>query len=282
MFLVRASGPRIGTACLVMLTIAVTIGPLFLGWEYDRTDLWSRLHPPSGIHWFGTDDLGRDILTRSLLAGRISLLIGVAAAILSTALGTAVGAVAGYGPSWLDNVLMRFTDFMLSLPSLPLLLVVSKLFGGGLVNVILILCAFSWMPLARVVRAQMLSLKEREFAEAARALGCRPIRILVKHLVPNTLSVVIVDTSLRVGTAILTESSLSYLGLGVSPPTPTWGNMLANAQVYLTTAPWAAVFPGLMIFITVLSVNLVGDGLRDVLDPTIRGQGLPQKHSKLR
>ena len=248
------------------------IGPLFSSYSYSKTNLRERLLEPSAAHIFGTDELGRDVALRTMMGGRVSLLVGFAVAILSTVVGVAIGAIAGYFGGHTDSVLMRLTDIMLSIPSLPLLLILSRFGGGSVWSIIAILTLFSWMGLARIVRGSILSIKQREFVDAARLVGARTSRIIIWHILPSTMAPVIVAATLSLGFAIIAESSLSYLGLGVQPPTPTWGQMLINAQQFMESAPWMAIIPGLFLFVTLLCINFLGDGLRDALDPrmTIR------------
>jgi peptide/nickel transport system permease protein len=252
---------------LTAIVLLVLVGPALSPYSYDKVRLQERLRAPCAAHWLGSDELGRDVLTRLLHGGRVSLLVGVAASLLSSLLGSLVGAVAGYYGRLTDTLLMRWTDIMLAIPSLPLLLILSRCAGGTVWGIVVILMAFGWMSLARVVRGSVLSLREIEFVDAARVVGARPARILLVHIVPNALAPILVYTTLNVGYAILAESSLSYLGLGIRPPVPSWGNMLLNAQQHLGDAPWLALFPGLMIFSSLLAINFLGDGLRDALDP---------------
>jgi peptide/nickel transport system permease protein len=240
-----------------------------------------KLQPPSRAHPFGTDTIGRDILARTIYGGQISLSIGVFAAIVEVALGVLVGALAGYFGRWVDDLLMRITEAMLIIPSLFLLIVLAKALGGkvpevdifgrslsGSVVVIILVIGFtSWMYLARIVRANVLSLKELEFILASRALGVSDARIIFRHLLPNTIAPIIVSATLGVSGAILSEAYVSFLGLGVQTPTASWGNMLDSAVKYIQTAPWLWFFPGLLILLTVLCINFIGDGLRDALDP---------------
>ena len=244
-------------------------------------DTSQKLKPPSALHPFGTDVIGRDILARTIYGGQISFLIGISAAIMEVALGTLVGAIAAFYGGWIDSVLMRFTEAMLNIPTLFLLIVTAKFFGGKLPNVdffgreltgsvlviILIIAATSWMYLARIVRASVLSLREMDFVAASRALGVSDQRIILTHLLPNTLAPITVAGTLGVANAILSEAYVSFFGLGVQPPTASWGNMLDSAYQYLEQAPWLWFFTGTLILLTVLSVNFVGDGLRDALDP---------------
>jgi len=237
----------------------------------------TALQPPGGAHLLGTDDLGRDLLARLMFGGRISIAVGITSVLLAITLGTSIGALAGFFGR-LDNPLMRLTDLFLSLPILPLLLIIiflfrdtlRKLFGpeiGIFLMIVSVIALLTWMPVARLVRANFLSLKNKEFVEAARAVGSTDYRIITKHILPNVLSSVLVAATLGVGGAIILESTLSFLGLGFPSDVPTWGRLLFDAQNYLDLAPHLALFPGLLIFLTVLSVNYIGDGLRDALDP---------------
>jgi peptide/nickel transport system permease protein len=215
----------------------------------------------------GTDQLGRDQATRILYGGRVSLAVGLASALIATFLGTLVGALAGYFGKWVDSALMRFTDVMLSIPLLPLVIALSGFLRPSLPMLVGIIGGLGWMGTARLVRGQFLSLRGAEFVEASRALGSGHSRIMFRHILPNAIGPIVVSTTLAVGSAIIVESALSFFGLGVQPPTPTWGNLLTGSSDWLETAPWLAAFPGLFILITVLSVNFLGDGLRDALDP---------------
>ncbi len=236
---------------------------------------------PAPGHWFGTDELGRDVLTRILYGGRISLTVGLSATLLTTALGVLVGSLSGYFGGWVDNVLMRVTDTFLGFPTVFVLILLSSLLReqnvdwlrNSIVVVVIIIATLSWMWPARLVRSLFLVLREREFVLAARSLGAGPGRIILRHILPNCMNAVLVSATLEMAYAIITESGLSYLGFGVQPPTPSWGNILASAQTHVFRAPWLAVFPGVMIFVTVMCINYIGDGLRDAFDPfTIRGK----------
>lgn len=264
-----------GVTVLIIILLLTTFVPLVVNYDALPTDLDHMREAPSSAHIFGTDELGRDLFVRLWAGARISLLIGVATMLISVTIGTVIGAVAGYYGGWVDNVLMRFTDFMLSIPQLFLLLMFAQLLrttnepalSGGPFPIIVIIGVLSWMGIARLVRGEFLSLRSKDFVEASRALGATDARIIFQHILPNAASSIIVAATLRIGAAIITESTLSFLGFGVQPPTPTWGNMLKNAQAQMTYAPWTAIFPGLAIFFTVLAINYVGDGLRDALDP---------------
>lgn len=228
------------------------------------------LEGPSGAHWIGTDEVGRDIFARLIYASRISLSIGFLAAIVAVVVGTSLGSIAGYFGGMADNLIMRFTDAVLSIPSLFFLIVLSVTLGPSVRTMIIVIGLLSWMELARIIRANVLSLKGREFVEAAQTIGARGWTVITRHILPNTLAPMIVAATLGVGNALLTEAAVSYLGLGVQPPEPSWGNMLYNAQSYFFNAPWITLYPGVMILVTVLCINFVGDGLRDALDPRMK------------
>ena len=258
-----------GLIVLLLLALVALLAPYIAPYTFDGQDLNIIGQPqaPSRAHLMGTDQLGRDAFTRVLYGARISLMVGLFSALLATGLGTLIGALAGYYRGLLDALLMRFTDVVLCIPLLPLVIVLSGILRPSVPLLICIVGGLSWMGTARLVRGQFLSLREREFVEASRALGGRDNRIMFRHILPNAVGPIIVSTTLSVGGAIMLESALSFLGLGVQPPTPTWGNLLNYASQWLTGAPWLALFPGLMILITVLSVNFLGDGLRDAFDP---------------
>jgi peptide/nickel transport system permease protein len=266
-----------GVAILALIVLATLLGPLVWTEPKDVINFSEGLQGPSLAHPFGTDDLGHDMLARVLFGGRISLAVGLSAVLLAVLLGTLVGAVAGYFGR-LDNLLMRLTDLFLSLPTLPLLLVVIFLFRDALrdifgdqvgifILIVSVIGVLNWMPVARLVRAQFLSLKQKEFVEAARTIGASDGRIITRHMLPNVLNVVVVAATIGVGGAILTESTLSFLGLGFPSDVPTWGRLLYDAEQYVDIAPHWAFFPGVVVFLTVLSINYIGDGLRDALDP---------------
>ena len=258
-------------AVLAALVLTVAIAPAFIPEERaNQAEPEFIMRPPSAQFPFGTDDVGRDILARSLYGGRISLTIGATAAFLGIGLGLVVGALAGYYGGASDAALMRLADAMLSMPSLLLLIVLGRIFGSSVPVLIAVIGGLSWMTVARIVRGNVLSLREQDFVVAARAMGADSRMVLVRHVVPNTLAPVIVAATLGVGNAILLEAGASFLGLGVGPPTASWGSMLYRAQNVLDFAPWVAIFPGLFILITVLCINFLGDGLRDALDPRIR------------
>jgi peptide/nickel transport system permease protein len=242
-------------------------GPVVSGYSPEAIDPRNAFLPPGAEHWMGTDDVGRDTFTRIIYGARTSLLVGLASMLVSISVGMLLGSLSGYYGGWVDSTLMRFTDAMMSVPRLFLLLVILTLIGGELYMVILVIGVTSWMGPARIVRGEFLHWKEEVFVEAARAIGLPNHRIIYRHILPQVSGSIIVAATLGVAQAILIESAMSFLGLGVQPPTPTWGNMLTNAQNYVWNAPLQALFPGLMILLTVLAYNFFGDGLRDALDP---------------
>jgi len=272
-----------GVVVMTVITIACLVGPILWRIPYSAIDIYNpSLLPPSLAHPFGTDDLGHDIFARVLWGGRISLAVGLTAVLIAISLGTLIGAVSGFFGGRLDQLLMRLTDMFLSLPQLPLLLLTIYLFRdllrrtvgpelGIFVLIVSIVGALTWMPTARLVRASFLSLKRKEFVEAARTVGASNARIIVRHILPNVMSPVLVSATIGVGAAIITESALSFLGLGFPPDVPSWGRLLYDAQNFMDIAPHWAIFPGLFIFLTVLSINYMGDGLRDALDPRRTG-----------
>lgn len=278
---------RLAVASLVALTILTALAALapvieaVRGVSAHAIDLQNRLAGPGLTHWLGTDELGRDVFLRLMYGGQISLVAGLMAAILSAVIGSAVGVAAGYFGGRLDAFLMRVTDGVIALPLLPLLIVLAAVDLGklgipagfdesdttSLYRIVAIIALFGWTTVARLVRGAVLSLREREFILAARSMGAGPVRAMMRHLLPNVLSPIIVATTLSVGNVILFESVLSFLGLGISPPMASWGNMLTNAQDLIWVAPPLAVYPGLFIFATVIAFNFLGDGLQDALDP---------------
>ncbi|HEY8746012.1 MAG TPA: ABC transporter permease [Chloroflexota bacterium] len=270
----------VGAGVFIFLVLATLIGPLLYHVKVSDVDFAAATTPPSLAHPFGTDDLGQDVLARVLWGGRISIAVGLFAMLISITVGTLVGSVAGFFGGIVDSALMRLTDVFISIPQLPLLLLIIYLFrdqithrfgtGGGIFLLLVgVIGGLNWMSTARLVRAGFLSVREKEFMQAARCIGVPARRQIVRHILPNVLSPVIVAGTLSVGSAIIAESTLSFLGLGFPPDVPTWGRMLYDAQNYLGLAPWMAIFPGLMIFLAVLSINYVGDGLRDALDPRL-------------
>jgi len=259
-----------GAAFLVLVALVAVFAPVVA--PHDPYAIVDRpLRPPNDASWLGTDDVGRDLLSRLIHASRVTLAVGVGAALLTASIGTLVGALAGFYGGRTDTLLSGWINVMLSIPTLPLALVVSAFVEVTLPLLILIIGGVSWTGTARIVRAETLSLRERDFVAAARALGSADARLVARHILVNALPPIIVAATLQVATAILAESALSYLGYGIQPPVASWGNMLQNAQRYLRTAPALAVYPGLLISLTVVSINFVGDALRDALDPARKG-----------
>jgi peptide/nickel transport system permease protein len=259
---------------IILILIVTALGAPFIApFDPIQQTLTDRLLAPSWQHWMGTDQYGRDIFSRLVYGSRISLAVGFVAVSIYIFIGTLVGAVSGFYGGWLDTVLMRLVDILLCIPTFFLILMVIAFVGPSIINVMIIIGLTAWTDVARLVRGEVLSLKEREFVQAARVIGMKDSRILLKHIIPNAMGPLLVVATLGVGGSILTESSLSFLGLGVQPPMPSWGNMLQEGKDHLTDAWWLVTFPGLAIFITVLGYNLLGGGLRDLLDPRLRGSG---------
>lgn len=259
----------VSSVILLFIVLAAVFAPLLAPFGETEQNLSNTLESPNGTFWLGTDTLGRDNFSRILYGGRISLLVGVSVALISTFIGTTVGMLAGYFGGWLDATLMRITDIFLSVPFLMLAIMAARILGGSVRDVVLVLSFLGWMTLSRIIRGQVLSLREREFVEAARALGVPSHRIISRHLLPNLVGIITVNGSLAVAGGILAESGLSFLGLGVDPTeTATWGNMLGGNEGYMIISPWLVWFPGLAIVLTALCVSYIGDGLRDALDPT--------------
>jgi len=271
----RHPGAIAGSIMLGIIILAVVLAPLS---PYDpiATDIPNRLQPPSLEHPFGTDQLGRDLLTRCLYGGRVSLAVGFLVVVITLVIGVPLGAIGGYFGGWMDNVIMRFTDAALSLPSLLVLILLSAILReidipfferNSVLTIALVIGSLSWMTNARLVRASYLTLREKDFVTAANCMGASNLRIMGRHILPNTVGPIIVASTLEMGYAIMEEAGLSFLGFGIQPPTPSWGNLLSNAQEHLAKHPWLAIFPGLMIFLTIISINYIGDGLRDAFDP---------------
>jgi len=271
----RHPGAIASSALLLILVLALILVS-FSPYDPERSNIARRLEPPSWDHPFGTDGLGRDLLTRVLYGGRISMTVGFMAVVITLLIGIPVGAVSGYFGGWIDNVLMRITDTALSLPVLLVLILLSAILRevelpiferNNVLTIALVIGVLSWMTVARLVRATFLSVREMEFIAAAHCVGASNLRIMVRHILPNAIGPIIVESTLETGWAIMQEAGLSFLGFGIMPPTPSWGNLLSNAQEHMTKHPWLAIFPGLMIFLTIISVNYIGDGLRDAFDP---------------
>ena len=258
---------------LILFSVFAALSP------YDATqqEPANSFQRPNAQHWFGTDELGRDIFTRILYGGRVSLAVGLFSTFLSIALGIVVGSLSGYFGGWLDSLLMRITDAFLTFPTIFILIILGAFLReqpipwlkNSVLVVIIIIAALSWTWPARLVRGLFLVLREREFVSASKALGGSDLRIIILHILPNCIGPIVVSGTLQMASAIITESGLSYLGFGVQPPTPTWGSILSTAQSHVFRAPWLAIYPGIMIFITVMAINYIGDGLRDAFDPFV-------------
>jgi len=255
---------------ILVFALAAVFAPLLTPYAYDEMDLTNRLAPPSAAHLLGTDEGGRDVFTRLLYGARVSLLIGIVPTLLSMMIGAALGILAGFSGGKTDTVIMRIADVMLAFPSILLAMVLMYMLGDGLINVFLTLSIVNWASVARVVRAETLRLKELEYVEAARVIGVSKNKILLRHILPNCIPTLIVLFTLNVPSSILTESSLSFLGLGVQPPAASWGLMVNQGRQYLYTAPWLSFAPCIAIMLTVLAFNFLGDGLRDVMDPHLQ------------
>lgn len=258
----------ISLVILAALIILALLAPVIAPYDPAEQDLLNRLKAPSSGHWFGTDDLGRDVFTRVLYGARVSLSVGIFSVVFNVIIGVTVGAIAGYYGGKVDSILMRFVDIMLAFPQFFLLITVVTLLKPSLFNIIAVLTAFGWMGKARLLRGQILSVKNREYIDAARSMGLPDRRIIFFHVLPNSVAPVIVAAAMNMGSMILTESGLSFLGLGIQPPTASWGNLLQSAQSLkiMVEAPWYPIFPGMMIFITIMCFNFLGDGLRNAFD----------------
>ena len=261
----------VGAALLAVLYAAAAFAPLIATHDPDRIFLMQRFGAPSAEHWLGTDETGRDVFSRLVYGSRVSLTVGLLATVLAILIGAVVGATAGYAGGMVDSLLMRVVDGMLTIPTFFLALLVLAVFGPSLRNLVVVIGLTGWMVVSRVVRSEVLRAKNEEFVTAARSLGASPVRILARHVFPQAVPSLIVAATLGVAYAIIVESSLSYLGLGVRPPTPTWGNMLSGSQAYVWNRPDLALYPGLLILVSVLAFNMVGDALRDTLDPRQMG-----------
>lgn len=257
---------KFGLAVLLLFFLTAVFAPVIAPYNPDEIVASDTL-APSLSHLFGTDDLGRDIFSRAVYGARISLTVGFVAVTISVIIGTLLGALAGYFSGWTDGVIMRFVDVMLAFPSIFLILAIQAMLTPNIYNVMIVIGLTSWMGVARLVRGECLKIRELQYVESARAIGCSHFRIIFRHMLPNAQAPIIVAATLGMAGAILTESALSFLGMGVQPPMPSWGNMLMDAQAYMRDAPWMAIIPGLLILLAVLSLYFVGEGLRESLDP---------------
>jgi peptide/nickel transport system permease protein len=271
----RHPGAVVGAIVLTLIVLSSVLAPLS---PYDPTisEIEIKYQAPSAAHPFGTDGLGRDLLTRVLYGGQVSLRVGLMVVAITLSIGVPIGSIAGYYGGWIDNILMRIIDATLSIPSLMFLILLSAILretdlpfvkSNNVMTIAVVLGILSWPTVARLVRAVFLTFREMEYVTAAKALGTSDLRIIISEILPNGFGPIIVESTLGIGYAIMEESGLSFLGFGIMPPTPSWGNLLNNAQEHLTQYPWLAIFPGLMIFLTIISINFIGDGLRDALDP---------------
>ena len=267
----RSKLALLGLLLITAMTLIAVFADVIAPYGENEIDLFNITAKPSAEHWLGTDELGRDELSRLIYGARVSLLVGVGAALISTAVGIVVGSLAGYHGGWIDSALMRFVDVILAFPAIFLLLIFFSIQGSSVLTVIVFLGLFSWMWLARVIRGEFLSLKQRDFIEAARSIGVPDGRLMWRHLLPNVGAAIIVSTTLTIAYAMLAEATLSFLGFGVPAGTPTWGNMLNAARPNYIQVPILAIAPGLTLTIAVLAINFVGDGLRDALDPRAHG-----------
>ena len=260
----------LGLGIVLVMTLAALFAPLIAPYDPTQEHGHAVLMPPCAEFWLGTDRLGRDVFSRLLYGGQASLWVGFVAVGISVSIGTVLGLISGYFRGWVDEIIMRGVDVMLCFPSFFLILAVIAFLEPSLANIMVVIGLTSWMGVARLVRAETLSLREREFVAAARLAGCSTARMLFGHILPNALAPILITATLGVAGAILVESSLSFLGLGMSPPTPTWGNMLQDGKNVLECAPWLSLYPGLAILVTVLGYNLLGESLRDWLDPRLK------------
>jgi peptide/nickel transport system permease protein len=260
----------IGGIVVLLLLVVSLAAPLIVPFSPNEINAWEVLNPPSLKHWFGTDDLGRDVLSRVIYGARISLLVGFVAAGIAVLIGTVVGLLAGFYGSWTDNLLMRVVDIMFCFPAFFLILAVITFLRPSIWYIMGIIGLTGWMGVARMVRAEVLSIREMDYIMAARCIGCSDKRVIFRHILPNAVAPALVAATLGIAGAILTESALSFLGIGVQPPTPSWGNILTSGKDYIEFAWWLSLYPGLAILVTVLAYNLLGEGVRDALDPRIK------------
>jgi peptide/nickel transport system permease protein len=260
---------KIGLFTIIFLSLLSILGPYLISYKIDEINLKNGYEAPNSEHWLGTDRLGRDVLVRLLYAGRISLLVGLSGTVISAFIGIIFGSISGYFGGRIDSILLKIQEIQLCFPSIILVISLMSLFGGGVYRLIIFLGLFNWISMYRLTRGQFISLREQEYVESAKVIGASKISIMFKHILPNALAPIVVTTTLQVAVLILAEAGLSFLGLGVQPPIPSWGNMLSSAQQLdvLRNMYWLWIPPGIMISITVLAINFLGDGLRDAIDP---------------
>ena len=266
----KSKSALIGTSIVLFFILLAIIGPVIAPYGINDQNLPQRLAPPSSEHWSGTDDLGRDIFSRILHGTRISLTVGFAAVILSAVIGSFLGVIAGYYGRWIDTIISRVFDIMLAFPSILLAIAIVSILGPSLQNALIAIAIINVPNFGRLIRSRVLTVKEEEYIHAARAIGMKNSRILWRHILPNSMTPIIVQGTLAVATAIIEAAALGFLGLGAEAPMPEWGKMLADARIFLLNAPWAMIFPGMAIMLTVIGFNLMGDGLRDALDPKMK------------
>ena len=259
-----------GAVAALMLILAAVAAPLLTSYDYKAQDIQIRLSPPDARHIFGTDELGRDVFSRMLYGARISMMVGILAVLISSVIGVLLGSVAGFFGGLIDNVIMRFVDIMLTIPTLFLILMLIVFLGPSIVNVMVIIGLTSWTDIARLIRAEVMSVKKLAYIDAARLIGLKRRTIIFRHIMPNIMGPIFVYMTFGISGAILTESGLSFLGLGVQPPDPSWGNILTAGKDYISTAWWMIFYPGLAIFLAVFSYNILGEGLRDYFNPRLR------------
>ncbi|MGQ0570228.1 MAG: ABC transporter permease [Armatimonadota bacterium] len=267
---IRNSRALAGACVLAALAVMAVAAPALAPTAPDLANFDHRLAAPSGPHLLGADHLGRDVLSRAIWASRTSLSIGFLSTIIAVTLGVLVGALSGYFGGWTDTALMRMTDMVLAFPVFFITVMFLALFGPSIPGLVMVIGATSWPPTARLVRAEFLRMRTLDFVSAARSLGASEVRVMARHILPNVMAVIVISVTLRVGVSILAEASLSYLGLGVQPPTPSWGNLVADGREYLRSAWWVSLFPGSFVFMSVMAFNLLGDGLRDAFDPKMK------------
>ena len=266
----KSKSALVGAGIVVFFVLLAIIGPIIAPFGMNDQNLANRLLAPSGDHWFGTDDLGRDIFSRILFGARLSIWVGFASVIMSVVVGTFLGIIAGFYGRWVDTIISRIFDIMLAFPSILLAIAIVSILGPSLTNALIAIAIINVPTFGRLVRSKVLSVKQEEYILAAKAIGMKNTRILWKHILPNSMTPVIVQGTLAIATAILECAALGFLGLGAEPPAAEWGKMLSDSRGYLTNAPWALFFPGLAIMLTVIGFNLMGDGLRDALDPKMK------------
>ena len=266
----KSKSALVGSAIVIFFVLIAVLGPFIAPQGINDQNLSMRLQPPSAEFWFGTDDLGRDIFSRILHGARISLTVGLSAVLISAVAGSFLGIIAGYYGRWVDTIISRIFDILLAFPSILLAIAIVSILGPSLQNALIAIAIINIPNFGRLIRSRVLSIKEEEYIHAAKAIGMRNTRILWKHILPNSMTPVIVQGTLAIATAIIEAAALGFLGLGAEAPQPEWGKMLADARMFLLNAPWAMIFPGLAIMLTVIGFNLMGDGLRDALDPKMK------------